>query len=131
MRIGELSRRAEVTARTVRYYESIGLLPAGERQGSGQHSYTEQTLARLRKIDQLKALGFSLDEVGSVIDLYFADPSGRQAKIEVLAILRGHLAEVQRTIGGLETFRSELEAHIARFETWLDRHGSREREGYP
>jgi len=61
MRIGDLTERAEVTARTVRYYEHIGLIPPGEREGHGQHYYTEETLARLRKIDQLKKLGLSLD----------------------------------------------------------------------
>ena len=71
MRIGELTERAEVTPRTVRYYESIGLLPPGEREGHGQHYYTEETLARLQKIDQLKKLGLSLDEIRDVIDFYF------------------------------------------------------------
>jgi hypothetical protein len=60
MRIGDLTQRAGVTQRTVRYYESIGLLPPGEREGHGQHYYSEETLARLRKIDQLKKLGRSL-----------------------------------------------------------------------
>lgn len=120
MRIGELTRRAEVTARTVRYYESIGLLPPGEREGAGQHYYTAEALARLRKIDQLKALGLSLDEIGSVIDLYFIDPSGRQPKIKVLAILRRHLAETDRKIEALEQFRADLQAHIQRFERWFE-----------
>ena len=125
MRIGEVSRRADVTARTVRYYESLGLLPPGERRGTGQHSYTEETVARLRKIDQLKALGLGLEEIASVIDLYFADPSGREAKAAVLAILRKHRADVDRKIEGMAVFRCELEAHIARFERWLDEHGGR------
>jgi DNA-binding transcriptional MerR regulator len=42
MRIGDLTERAGVTPRTVRYYESIGLLPPGEREGHGQHYYTAQ-----------------------------------------------------------------------------------------
>ena len=39
MRIGDLTERAGVTQRTVRYYESIGLIPPGEREGHGQHYY--------------------------------------------------------------------------------------------
>lgn len=120
MRIGDLTQRAGVTARTVRYYESIGLLPPGEREGHGQHYYTEETLARLRKIDQLKQLGLSLDEIHDVIDLYFTDPSGVQPKQRVLAILRQHLAETNQKIGALQQFRAELQAHIARFEHWLE-----------
>ena len=120
MRIGDLTERAEVTPRTVRYYESIGLLPPGEREGNGQHYYTEETLARLRKIDQLKKLGLSLDEIRDVINLYFTDPSGIQPKQKVLVILRQHLAEVDQKIGALQQFRADLQAHIERFEHWLE-----------
>ena len=119
MRIGDLTERAEVTPRTVRYYESIGLLPPGEREGNGQHYYNEETLARLRKIDQLKKLGLSLDEIRDVIDLYFTDPSGIRPKQKVLAILRQHLAEAEQKIGALQQFRADLQAHIARFERWF------------
>lgn len=119
MRIGELTERAEVTPRTVRYYERIGLLPPGEREGHGQHYYTEETLARLRKISQLKTLGLSLDEIRDVIDLYFIDPKGIQPKQKVLAILRQHLAELDQKIGALQQFRADLQAHIERFERWL------------
>ena len=120
MRIGDLTERAEVTPRTVRYYESIGLLPPGEREGHGHSYYTEETLARLRKIDQLKKLGLSLDEIRDVIDLYFTDPSGIQPKQKVLTILRQHLAEADQKIGALQQFRADLQAHIARFERWLE-----------
>ncbi|HET8846919.1 MAG TPA: MerR family transcriptional regulator [Ktedonobacteraceae bacterium] len=119
MRIGDLIQRAGVTARTVRYYESIGLIPPGEREGNGQHYYTEETIARLRKIDQLKKLGLSLDEIRDVIDLYFTDPSGRQPKQKVLALLRQHLADADQKIGALQQFRADLQAHIARFERWF------------
>jgi MerR family copper efflux transcriptional regulator len=120
MRIGDLTERAEVTPRTVRYYESIGLIPPGEREGHGQHYYTEETVARLRKIDQLKQLGLSLDEVRDVIDLYFTDASGVRAKQKVLAILRTHLAEADQKVGALQQFRADLQAHIKRFELWFE-----------
>lgn len=122
MRIGDLTERAGVTARTVRYYESIGLLPPGEREGHGQHYYTDETIARLRKIDQLKKLGLSLDEIRDVIDLYFTDPSGLQPKQKVLGILRQHLAEADAKISALAQFRTELQANIERFEHWIDEH---------
>ncbi len=120
MRIGDLTQRAGVTQRTVRYYESIGLLPPGEREGHGQHHYTEETLARLRKIDQLKKLGLSLDEIRDVIDLYFTDPSGVQPKQKVLTILRQHRASTDQKIGALQQFRADLQVHIERFERWLE-----------
>ena len=88
MRIGELARRAGVTLRTIRHYERLGLLPKGQREGNGQHYYAEPIIARLEKIDQLKRLGLSLEEVSGVIDLYFTDPTRRHAKRKVLSILR-------------------------------------------
>jgi MerR family transcriptional regulator, copper efflux regulator len=120
MRIGELTERAGITQRTVRYYESIGLLPPAEREGHGHHYYTEEALARLRKIDQLKKLGLSLEEIGEVIDLYFIDPSGVQPKQKVLAMLRKHLAEADHKISSLQQFRTELQANIERFERFLE-----------
>ena len=120
MRIGELAARAGITLRTVRHYEALGLIPPGERKGSGQHRYPEQTLARLKKLEQLKLLGLSLEEIGKVLPLYFNDPSGKRAKIKVLELLRAHLAETEAQLGILAEFRSELLGHIRRFEQWLD-----------
>jgi MerR family copper efflux transcriptional regulator len=122
MRMGELTKRAGVTPRAVRYYESIGLMPAGEREGGGQHHYDEATVARLRKIEQLKLLGLTLDEIGEVIDLYFTDPSGARAKRKVLTMLHKHLTEVDDKIAEVRKLRSELQGHIDRFERWLNEH---------
>jgi MerR family copper efflux transcriptional regulator len=119
MRIGDLTERAGVTHRTVRYYENIGLIPPGEREGNGQHYYREETVARLRKIDQLKKLGLTLEEIRDIIDLYFIDQSGVQPKQKVLAILRQHLSEADQKIKGLQQFRADLQANIERFEQWF------------
>ena len=129
MRISELMARAGVTARTVRHYESIGLLPAVDRAKWEQHQYSESTVLRLRKIAQLKAVGLSLEEIAGVIDLYFADPSGVRAKRSILEILRQHLGETDRKIETLSHFRVELVGHIERFERWLSENESKETEG--
>lgn len=120
MRIGDLTERAGVTQRTVRYYESIGLLSSGEREGKGHHYYTEETIARLQKIDQLKKIGLSLEEIRDVIDLYFTDTSGVAPKRKVLDILRRHLTETDRKLEALGQFRSDLQSNIERFEQWLE-----------
>ena len=120
MRIGELAKQAEVTPRTVRYYESLGLIPPGEREGTGQHHYSKETVLRLRKIEQLKNLGLSLDEIHDVIPLYFSDASKVRAKQKVLALLRVHLAETDQKLEAMQQFRSDLKAHIKRFERWLE-----------
>jgi len=53
----------------------------------------------------LKNLGLSLEEIGSVIDLYFTDASGLQGKPKVLDILRSHLAETDAKLLAMQTFR--------------------------
>ncbi|WP_424952312.1 MerR family transcriptional regulator [Deinococcus sp.] len=120
MKIGELAERAGVTQRTVRYYQGLGLLAPGGRQGNGHHFYPEQTVARLHKIDQLKRLGLSLEEIGEVIELYFTDLSGVQPKRKVLDMLHRHLAEAEGRLTELQQFRADLEGHIARFERFLE-----------
>ena len=112
MLIGELSKCAGVTPRTVRYYESLGLL-SGEREGNGFHFYSPEALARLDKIAILKRLGLDLGEIRSVINLYFTDPRGVEGKRAVLTILEHHLAETQQKIGDLARFQAELEGNIA------------------
>lgn len=120
MRIGELAERAQVTTRTIRYYEKLGLLGPSEREGNGYRYYTEVELERLRKIDVLKELGLSLEEIGGVIGLYFDDPSGLQGKQKVLEILQAQLRDTEQKLNGLEQFRAELQAKIARMEGLIE-----------
>ena len=113
MRIGELADKAGVTPRTIRYYESLGLMGPSERQGRGFRYYTEAELVRLRKIEVLKGLGLSLEEIRSVINLYFNDGMEIDAKQKVLSILISHLQETEEKIEALQKFRVELQSNIA------------------
>ncbi|HEU5422480.1 MAG TPA: MerR family transcriptional regulator, partial [Nitrolancea sp.] len=65
MRIGVLATRAGVTAKTIRYYETFGLLPAPRRATNGYRCYTEADLTRLRFIRRAQAAGLSLQAIGS------------------------------------------------------------------
>lgn len=120
MRIGELAERAGVTPRTIRYYEKLHLLGPSEREGTGFRYYGEAELARLEKIDSLKKLGLSLDEIQGVIDLYFTDAAGAlQGKQKIVQMLEQHLRETERKIADLVAFRAELQANIARMRRWV------------
>ncbi len=116
MRIGELAQKAGVTPRTIRYYESLGLLKPSSREGTGFRYYTEIELARLDKIDCLKSLGLTLEEIASVIDLFFQDSTGVLGKQKLLDILQAHLAETDLKIASLAQFRSDLQCLIARIQ---------------
>lgn len=116
MRIGELAKIAGVTPRTIRYYENLGLLRPNEREGKGFRYYTQTELAKLQKIDCLKSLGLTLEEITAVIDLYFEDSTGIRGKQKVLEILQVHLYETDEKILSLGQFRSDLEANITRIQ---------------
>lgn len=113
MRIGELAQKAGVTPRTIRYYENLGLLSPSEREGAGFRYYTETELAKLQKIDCLKSLGLTLEEITTVIDLYFEDLTGLRGKQKVLSILQAHLRETDEKIAALSQFRLDLQTSIA------------------
>src|SRR6187200_1462456 len=93
MRIGQLAQRAGVTPRTVRYYEALGLLEPARREASGHRQYDEDALARLAKIDWLKRMGLTLDEIAAVIPLYFGVATAPRGRRKLLVILERHLAE--------------------------------------
>ncbi|MBD1922194.1 MerR family transcriptional regulator [Microcoleus sp. FACHB-831] len=120
MRIGELAQKASVTPRTIRYYEDLGLLGPSEREGKGFRYYTEVELARLRKIDALKGLGLSLEEIRSIIDLFFEEPTMLRGKQKLLEILHNHLQETDEKIEALSQFRTDLQANIARIEQYIE-----------
>ena len=116
MKIGELARRTGVSHRTIHYYERLELLHPHEREGSGYRYFDEEAEKRLHKIAALKQLGLSLDEIASVIDLYFEDPTGISGKLRVLQILRTQLAETDARIAQLRGLRADIEANVARIE---------------
>jgi DNA-binding transcriptional MerR regulator len=120
MRIGDLAKRAEVSHRTIHYYEEEGLLAPIERASGGHRYYNAEALARLHKIRQLQEIGLSLDEIRDVIDLYFTEPSGIQGKQKVLELLRGQLTETERKIAELSSFRDDLQRNIARIEYLIE-----------
>ena len=70
LRIGEVAKRVGTTPRTIRYYEEIGLLPAGGERAAGRHRlYAPEDVERLRETLRLKALlGVSLDELKAVVE---------------------------------------------------------------
>lgn len=120
MQIGELAQRANVSHRTIHYYERIGLMKPAEREGAGYRYYDETAYQRLEKIAALKRLGLSLDEIAAVIDLYFEDASGIKGKEKVLEILEAQLAKTDTQLAELTGFRRDLENNIVRMKSLID-----------
>ncbi len=113
LRIGEVAQRTGLTAPTIRYYESIGLLRAPARSESGYRRYSEGTVDELAFIKKGQALGFSLDELGEILAL---SRSGKPPCTHVLTMARRHLAAVEDRIRQFRRFRDQLSAELAKWE---------------
>lgn len=111
--IGELARKAGVSAPTVRYYEEIGLLPASSRTAAGYRRYTDAAVQDVRFIRKAQGLGFSLDEINEILKLSRA---GGTPCSEVLTLARQHLAAVDERIAQLRQFRDHLASELAKWD---------------
>ena len=105
MRIGELADQAGVTAKTVRYYESIGLLPDPGRTASGYREYSADALERLRFIRDAQAAGLSLKDSRTILDM---KAEGHGTCEHTQALLDQHLVDIDAQIASLEAARHEL-----------------------
>ena len=126
MRISELARLAGVTPRTIRYYENLGLLEASEREGTGFRYYTENELRRLQKINLLKTLGLTLDEISQVVPLLFEEPRKLAGKKMLIEILKDHLQQIDRQVDSLTQHRTELQERIKLIQQWIEARSTNE-----
>ncbi|MDX6373983.1 MAG: hypothetical protein QOD98_2971 [Nocardioidaceae bacterium] len=109
MRVGELAAVAGVNRETLRYYERRGLLARPDRSPGGHRLYPAEAVTRLRVVKAAQRLGFTLDEVGELLDVGRAH--GRDAGLQVRA--REKLVEVESRIADLTTIRDNLAAAVA------------------
>ncbi len=110
MRIGELARRAGVSAKTLRFYESEGLLPPPPRTASGYRDFPTDSVDRVRFIKTAQAAGFTLSEIRSV--LAHSDRGERPCDA-VRDLIARRIEEVERKMKALEETRARL-AKLAR-----------------
>ncbi len=104
--IGRLARLAGVHVETVRYYQRIGLIEVPERPVSGFRVYTRETAERLGFIRRARGLGFSLDEIGRLLEL------GDGRCRDVLEQAEARLERIEGQIRDLEAMRRALRALI-------------------
>jgi transcriptional regulator, MerR family len=105
LNIGDLARETETKAETIRYYERIGLLSAPARTSGNYRTYAEADIMRLSFIRRARALGFSVGQIRTLLEL---NHQKDQSCEQVDAIAREHLAEVDRKLAGLTALRAEL-----------------------
>ncbi len=111
MQIGELANTAGVTTKTIRYYESIGVLDEPARTDSGYRSYGPAAVERLDFVKQAQSTGLALAEIKSILEI---KDQGGQTCEHTKALLRQHLDELDERIVELEAARVELQAMYQR-----------------
>ena len=105
MNIGEAASESGVNAKTIRYYESIGLIPPAIRAENGYRNYSLFDIQTLKFIQHARRLGFSVKDVGGLLELW-RDKSRTSADVKALALQ--HISDVEKRIGELESIRRTL-----------------------
>jgi len=105
MNIGTAAEKSGIPAKTIRYYESIGLIPGAARESNGYRSYGEREVQTLRFISRARRLGFSVKDVGNLLGLW-SDQNRVSADVKVLALR--HIEEIEARIRELESIRGSL-----------------------
>lgn len=104
MNIGQVAERAGLPAKTIRYYEDIGLVrPA--RDANGYRAFSDADAHKLIFLARARALGFSIDECRALLALW---EDRARASADVRAIAKGHLARIEEKITDLEAMRDTL-----------------------
>lgn len=109
MKIGEAAAASGISERMIRHYEKIGLMPAAMRRDSGYRDYGAKDVHTLRFIGRSRDLGFSIDEIRKLLELW-QDRSRASHDVKELALARA--AELKRKERALYQMRRSLE-HLA------------------
>lgn len=110
LNIGSVAEASGLPAKTIRYYESIGLIRPAGRRANGYRSYSENDMRTLAFIKRARSLGFSVEEVRALLDLWH-DRSRRSATVKSLATK--HIDALDRKIGELQSMRDAL-SHLVK-----------------
>ncbi|MGE5577389.1 MAG: MerR family transcriptional regulator [Syntrophothermus sp.] len=106
MQIGEVARALGVTTRTIRHYESLGLIQPHSTSESGYRLYTEREVVMLDHILVLRKLGFPLQEIKRLLDRL--NEAEMPESEQVRALIRRQMQVIEREISHLEEVRSAL-----------------------
>ena len=106
--IREVCARTGLSARTVRYYEELGLLPGVRRRSGGRRVYGPDEIERLRFITRLKALGLALEEIGELNAVYAIGGSTRAMLGRLDELLARRLEELDARIRELDSLRDQI-----------------------
>ena len=104
--IGSAARLSGVSAKMVRHYESLGLLPAVGRTDSNYRQYSEQQVETLRFVKRARELGFSMAEIAELVGLWH---NRRRASASVRRIAQKHADELAQRIAAMQAMQRTLD----------------------
>ncbi len=105
MNIGRAAEESGVTPKTIRYYESIGLIQPAERRANNYRDYSAVDVETLRFIQRGRSLGFSMKEIADLLALW---RDKRRASHKVKAVAERHIADIDRRMAELQAMRRTL-----------------------
>jgi DNA-binding transcriptional MerR regulator len=127
--IAQVREKTGVSARTLRYYEELGLLPGVRRRAGGRRVYGRDELERLRFIQRLKTLGLTLAEVKQLNAVYAIGGSTFAMLQRLDELLGGHLKELDARIHELMALRDEIGKYRDHVRSRIDAGPPRQRAG--
>ena len=104
--IGEVTKRLNLSADTLRYYEKIHLLPPISRSTSGLRIYCDKDLSRLKFIKRAQRMGFSLEEIRQLLTFREAP---QKARPEIRLLAKEKLTDIKAHLKELQTLKNELQ----------------------
>jgi DNA-binding transcriptional MerR regulator len=117
LRVGDLARLSGKTVRAIRLYEELGLLRPASRSSGGFRLYEPRAVERVRWIELLHGMGFSLHEMKDVLRGWWRSELGPEAMSRLRSLFQAKLAETRRAIERHRQIEVELEAGLAYLET--------------
>ena len=127
--IGEISRMVDLSQRTIRYYEEIGLLHSVRRIENGKRVYTDHDVRRLKFINRLKVLGLSLSEMVDLEKIYRKQRNNREILPKLLEILDERAAQIDERLAQLATLKKEIREYQQRLRNKVLQDATHEEPG--
>lgn len=119
LKIGEVARRTGVTLRTIRYYQSLGLIEAADRTRGGLHLYRTEACDRIQFIRDLRSLDVPLARIKDLLQRRKVAQTGAEGARDVAATLTHSLADVEKRLQQYLVLRHEMAEALGVLETCL------------